>query len=220
MRLSSFTLPFCASAAVLTLISAAGAAVAQERAIENCSQMPNEELRIACLEEALMAAYRTGPAAEDQPDGAGPQLDTGAVQAAPSAQGKTPEDAENRSQGSLARSNPSPAPGSGPAADAVVREGNELGSEQVEARQRSREIDTSDGARLETGVSEIKTVPYRRLQITLDNGMIWRQISGDVQRLRVDEDDVSTVEVWETRLGGYKLKLNGPGRTIRVERIR
>lgn len=69
-------------------------------------------------------------------------------------------------------------------------------------------------------MSGITNVPYRRLQITLDNGMIWRQIEGDVQRLRIDEDDASTVEIWETRLGGYKLRFNDLARTIRVERIR
>ncbi len=221
MRVSTSTLSFSVGAAALALIGATGAAIAQERAIEQCRQMSNEALRIACLEAALKDAYRTGPAAGDEADRTGTRNETGAAQAAPAAQGEAPEEGDDRSQVVVAPVDPLPSGReSGPAADTMVRENNELGSEQVEARQRDREVDTSDGARLEAGVSRVTTVPYRRLQITLDNGMIWRQIEGDVQRLRIDEDDVSTVEIWETRLGGYKLRFHDLGRTIRVERIR
>ena len=221
MRTTTSTLSLGAGAAALALIGAAGAAVAQESAIEQCRQMANEELRIACLEEALKDAYRTVPAAEDGPAGERPERERGAAKNPPPARSENREHGEDGSREAVAPANPfSPGPEPDPAADAAVRERSELGSEQVEARQQSREIETGEGPRLKAGVSGITNVPYRRLQITLDNGMIWRQIEGDVQRLRIDEDDASTVEIWETRLGGYKLRFNDLARTIRVERIR
>lgn len=79
MRTTTSTLSLGAGAAALALIGAAGAAVAQESAIEQCRQMANEELRIACLEEALKDAYRTVPAAEDGPAGERPERERGAA---------------------------------------------------------------------------------------------------------------------------------------------
>jgi hypothetical protein len=221
MRGSNATLSLSIGAAALALIGATGAATAQDRAIEQCRQMSNEELRIACLEAALKEAYRAGPATGDEMDRAGTEREADAVPAEPPVKGEKREDAGDSSQDRVAPTSPvSSEPQRDGASDAVVGERNDLGSEQVETRQRSRARDAGDEARLVAGVSAVTTVPYRRLQVTLDNGMIWRQIEGDVQRLRIDDEDASTVEIWETRLGGYKLKFNGLGRTIRVQRVR
>jgi pyruvate/2-oxoglutarate dehydrogenase complex dihydrolipoamide acyltransferase (E2) component len=92
-----------------------------------------------------------------------------------------------------------------------------IGAEQVEARNRT-------GADLLSArglpVAAYTTVPYRRLQVDLQNGQVWRQIEGDTQRIRVNLERNQTVDIEESGLGGYKLRLNEMSRTIRVERIR
>jgi hypothetical protein len=69
-------------------------------------------------------------------------------------------------------------------------------------------------------VAEYSEVPYQRLQIELENGQIWRQISGDRQHLRVNLLRNQTVDIDESGIGAYKLRLNELQRTIPVERIR
>jgi len=92
-----------------------------------------------------------------------------------------------------------------------------IGAEQVRARQRATE--TLEAAR-GLPVERYETVPYRRLQVELANGQVWRQIDGDTQRIRVDLERNRTVDIERSALGGYRLRLNELGRTIRVERIR
>lgn len=69
-------------------------------------------------------------------------------------------------------------------------------------------------------VAGYDTIPWRRLQVELENGQVWGQIEGDTQRIRVNLERNQTVDIEESGLGGYKLRLNEIERTIRVERIR
>lgn len=92
-----------------------------------------------------------------------------------------------------------------------------IGADQVEARnQTAADLEAARGLR----VARYETVPYRRLLIELENGQVWLQIEGDTQRIRVDLTRNPTVDIEESGLGGYKLRLNEIGRIIRVERIR
>lgn len=91
-----------------------------------------------------------------------------------------------------------------------------IGAEQVRARARSAALESAHALR----VASYETVPFRRLQVELENGQVWRQIEGDTQRIRVDLERNQTVDIEESGLGGYKLRLNEIARTIRVERIR
>lgn len=93
-----------------------------------------------------------------------------------------------------------------------------LGAEQVESRRERAEKkpDAATGLR----VASYATVPYQRLQVTLENGQVWRQIEGDVQRFRVDLKRNQTVDIVTAPISGYRLRLNEINRTIRVERIR
>lgn len=96
-----------------------------------------------------------------------------------------------------------------------------IGAQQVRSRnQTSADLNASLETARGQRVAEYVEVPYRRLQVELENGQVWRQISGDTQRLRVDLDRNQTVDIEESRIGGYRLRLNEMGRTIRVERIR
>lgn len=96
-----------------------------------------------------------------------------------------------------------------------------IGAEQVRAR---NETSAEIAARLAsvTGIKVVvyTEVPYRRLQVELDNGQIWRQISGDTQHIRVDLQRNQTVDIEESPISGYRLRLNEMRRTIRVERIK
>lgn len=95
----------------------------------------------------------------------------------------------------------------------------DMGAEQVSARS-SRARSDEPALRLQAAVHNVEVIPYQRLQITLDNGHVWRQIRGDTQRIQARRASEQTVEIWESNLGGYRMRLNEMARTIRVERIR
>lgn len=183
---------------------AAATATAQQAAIEACRSESTDAERIACLEAALAAA---GDPADDRGD-AGQKVerdrdaragDPAPTEAAGSASGEAPS---------------SPVE----AEDEAVSDGDTvIGERQVRARNRTdADLESASGLR----VAEYARVPYRRLQITLENGQVWRQIQGDTQRIRADLERNQTVDINETTLGGYQLRLNEMKRTIRVERIR
>jgi len=93
-------------------------------------------------------------------------------------------------------------------------------AEQVIVRkQTSEDIEKSLERAQAMRVASYHTVPYERLVVQLENGQIWRQVKGDTQRLRVDLGRNQTVNIDESKLGGYKLRLNEMRRTIRVERV-
>ena len=110
-----------------------------------------------------------------------------------------------------------PAASEAPAAAAVTG----IGASQVAARTRTAE---EERAKLESAtglqVAAYETVYYQRLQVTLENGQVWLQIKGDTQNVRVDLERNQTVDILESVLGGYRLRLNELGRTIRVQRIK
>ena len=96
-----------------------------------------------------------------------------------------------------------------------------IGAEQVAARTQTRE-EQEDALEKELGlvVAKYEWVPYERLVVTFENGQVWRQIKGDVTRIRTSLERNQTADITESGLGGYKLRLNEIRRTIRVERIR
>ncbi|NNL50119.1 MAG: hypothetical protein HKO73_04830 [Woeseiaceae bacterium] len=69
-------------------------------------------------------------------------------------------------------------------------------------------------------VARYDHVPYKRLQVYLKNGQIWRQIKGDTQEVNATLRKNQTVDIEESTLGGYKLRLNEMRRTIRVRRVK
>lgn len=100
-------------------------------------------------------------------------------------------------------------------------EDDEIGAEQVRARAMSQEerlaaLDSAENLR----VASYSKVPFEKLVVELENGQVWRQIKGDVQKIRVNLRRNQTVSISESRFGGYQLRLNEIQRTIRVQRIR
>lgn len=195
-----------AALACLGAALAVGAA-AQHEAIEACRDTPTKAARIACLERALAEGNGGDPA--DRPDyGTEPP--------------PAPEDddrggADKRAADASAERREGDTAHAGRRADDAAKAAEAIGARQVRARQRS-DADLESAAGIQ--VAGYTEVPYRRLQVTLENGQVWRQIEGDTQRFRVDLDRNQTVDINESRLGGYQLRLNEMGRTIRVERIR
>ena len=179
-------------AAGMTNVTVAGAD-SPHPAVETCRTAVSDAERISCLEEALEKKV------ERDADASRRAAATGNVQ-------------------ERAAREPSRA-AVNPAAEPAPVEG--IGADQVRLRKQSAaDIEASLESASGLRVARYREVPYRRLQIELENGQVWRQIAGDTQRLRVDLERNQTVDIDESRISGYKLRLNEIKRTIRVERIR
>lgn len=187
-------------------VALAVSAAAQHEAIEACRDTPTEAARIACLERALAGGNGDPAGRPDDGTEPPPASEDDGRGGAPKAAADAP--AEGRGDD---------AAHAGRLADDAAKPAEAIGASQVRARQRG-EDDLESAAGMQ--VAEYSRVPYRRLQVTLANGQVWRQIEGDTQRFRVDLRRNRTVDINESRLGGYQLRLNEMGRTIRVERIR
>lgn len=99
----------------------------------------------------------------------------------------------------------------------------ELGAEQVAARTANRQNTPSAEAEKRVfQVTATRTVPYEKLEVSLSNGQVWRQIKGDNQKIRIPRKyrDSLNVEIWSAPLSGYKMRLTELKRTIRVERLK
>lgn len=169
----------------------AQSATAQQSVIDHCRNSSSDADRIACLEAALL-----GRDIEAAPtDTAQSQIDPPSLEIEPA-----PADTSAASPG-----------------PAVVG----IGADQVIARNQTQQerLDSLEQAR-GMSVASYDTVPVGRLLVRLENGQVWRQIKGDTQQVRVDLKRNQTVDIEESSLGGYKLRLNEMRRTIRVERVK
>ncbi len=100
---------------------------------------------------------------------------------------------------------------------ATPRTDEALGAEQI----RSRDGATAKLANVRgLEVDRYNQVPYKRLEVYLKNGQIWRQIKGDTQEVKATLRKNQTVDIEESAIGGYKLRLNEIRRTIRVRRVK
>lgn len=191
--------------ALIGLTSYGFTANAQEQdtasnAIDRCASETDAAKRIACLEAALRGTPATPKPVAVQPVIAEPV-------AAP-------------------RVTPTPtvaiveAP---PRAEVEVAAAPELGSEQVAARTATKQSTPApEAAKQQFSVRSTRKVPYEKLEVSLANGQVWRQIKGDNQKIRVPRkyrDDL-TVEIWNAPVSGYKMRLTELKRTIRVERLK
>lgn len=193
-----------------------------EDAIARCARIATVGDRILCLEDTLrQASGKYSDSVHSEPVG---------QTSAPDALVATEEAVQAPDMVSEAQLSETDAAPSAIAAVSVAEsvtdtarssEENDIGVEQVRARNMTQE-EIIANLRIAKGiqVAAYAEVPYRRLLVTLDNGQVWRQIKGDTQRIRVDLGRNQTVDITETSLGGYALRLNEMRRTIRVERIR
>lgn len=197
---------------IVTLLVAM-TANAQQSIVDLCRKTSSDADRIACLEAALLGK-------------AAPQTVAGSSAAAVITEpGDSEPDAGGKTSTEITAEVPAPTPKTtrmpddSPADVSNVPVG--IGAEQVIAR--SSAVKDRDKSRDEARGLVVKgynVVPYERLQVTLENGQVWRQIKGDTQRIRVSLRRNQTVDISESAMSGYKLRLNEMQRTIRVERIR
>lgn len=179
---------------------AAGAASAQQDVVDRCRQTSSKDDRIACLEAALMMRGRA--AAKVDPSSlspiAAPEV-TEVPVASPHSETTAPV----------------------PEEVANVTETTDIGVEQVIARQQTQE-ERLAALKNAAGLTVVKyeQLAHERLQVTLENGQVWRQIRGDTQKVNPTLKKNRTVDISESSFGGYKLRLNEMQRTIRVQRIR
>lgn len=98
----------------------------------------------------------------------------------------------------------------------------ELGADQIAAREQRANNVKIDNNRQSFEVVSSREVPYKKLEVTLANGQVWRQIKGDSRVIRVPKrfEESMTVEIWNARFSGYKMYLKDLRKTIRVERLK
>ena len=65
-------------------------------------------------------------------------------------------------------------------------------------------------------------VGHRKLQVTLDNGQVWRQLDSDLQTLetRLPRGRDFDVEFKSSRSGGQRMRIENVRRTLRVKRLK
>ena len=184
---------------------------AQQDIIAACANAANAEARITCLENALLGnteAIDTAPPATNR--------DTAPTQSAE----------PSISESTISESNIAPTPVAPPAAPEPVvaatpapepeAKSDELGSEQVAPK---RKVEETIERRV-FSVASIEIAHPNKIRFFLENGQVWQQLQGDEQRLRLSKNSLSTVEIWQSKFGGYKLRIPDRRRTLRVRRIR
>lgn len=169
----------------------AHSATAQQSVIDHCRNTSTDADRIACLEAALL----------------GKEIEVAPTEATRSQIDPTSQEV--------------PLAGVDVSVESREAEVVGIGADQVIARNQTQQerLDNLEEAR-GMSVASYGTVPVGRLLVRLENGQVWRQIKGDTQQVRVDLERNQTVDIEESSLGGYKLRLNEMRRTIRVERVK
>lgn len=181
------------------LLASAGAS-AQE-SVEACRVHEDPAARIACLEAALTELEAAPPA----PAPAAPVAAAAASSAAA---------VEETDRGWGFRLPRLPGFGREPRERAALEPaGDDLGAEDLESNRFTEE-------RFSATVTSWEEYGYGQLQMTLDNGQVWRQRSSDIQRLHLRRDRPIPVEIWRSGFGSYRMRLTEQRRILSVQRIR
>lgn len=108
------------------------------------------------------------------------------------------------------------------APEPLAAEDTSLGAEQVAQRAPRKDRASADNERSTFNVASTRTVPYKKLEVTLENGQVWIQSNGDSRDIYVPKRfrDSLTVEIWPASLGGYRMHLKEIKKTIRVRRLK
>jgi hypothetical protein len=97
----------------------------------------------------------------------------------------------------------------------------QFGSEETtETRAR---VETSEAAidSISAGVTKITLSPFGRFTLVLDNGQVWRQIEGDVERAMFRNPATENkVTIERGLIGSYNLTLNGNEKIFKVTRLK
>lgn len=183
---------------VLSFLAATPLFSAEDGRDENCQTTAGSTDRAVCLEEAK--AVRS----DDRQAALQARVPTRAGQ-------EVPRKNEGPSAALVQSGLPTQRPTDSPAVEA----------QQIRLRHvMAGEVEATPDAREDLPVAEYSEVPSGRLQIELENGQIWRQISDDSQVALANLERNLTVNIDEYATGGYSLRLNELRQTIKVQRIR
>lgn len=94
----------------------------------------------------------------------------------------------------------------------------ELGTEQVATSgNKGRSLD-----RIYTTIVAFDTVGSGKLRFWLDNGQVWRQIGDDDQNIhrKIRNSENIPVEMWQSRTGGYRMRILPIDRIVRIKRLK
>ena len=73
---------------------------------------------------------------------------------------------------------------------------------------------------LTAAVAELELNRAGKLTVTLADGQVWRQLSGDVTSIRLrSEMEPQTATIRQAAMGSYRMTIEPMGRTIRVKRV-
>jgi hypothetical protein len=197
----------------IAALAACGAAAASASAqdgptVERCRSELTDAARFACL-EAAVNAYERGPEAAAPSPTPAPGATIAPLAPAPTSAATAPS-------GAATAAVAAPAPSPVVASD----EPTGIGAEQVVARRGGDRDDEEREPPTEARIVAHSIHGYAQLEVTLDNGQVWRQLQGDNERIRLRGDDPIAVSIRESQFGGYRMQLADPRREIQVERIR
>ncbi|MCG8441458.1 MAG: hypothetical protein MI723_06580 [Caulobacterales bacterium] len=213
------TLRGALAAAALAALAASASARAEMNPITACRAAADAEARIACLEAALCRADSGLGGEAECRRAAG--LDLAPEPAAPAAEAveaAIADEAPARRRFGL----PSIGFGRGGEEPAAV-----LPSDSPEAAALGADtvpVETGEArpapTRIAATIVAFKVLAYDELQVELDNGQVWRQLSSDRPRVRLRDGDPMAVELWPSNFGGYRMRLVEQGVRLRVRRVR
>jgi len=96
-----------------------------------------------------------------------------------------------------------------------------LGAEQVAIREQLRgERPEPEREAFAAGIVAIEYDPTGRPTFTLDNGQVWRGLQPDPQYQRFKLPRHNRAEVWDAKISGYRLRVDGVKRILQVTRIK
>ena len=214
---------------IVAVTASSSFATEAEDAIAACARVASIGDRIICLEDALRrfsADAQPAPLPQARPeaddevlvasDSAGPPAArTVAVTAAVAPETGPPAL-------SAVTAEPAPAvvestPQQKVPAEDTSAEAVELGVEQLAARN----DEDKEQVRISARIVAHELVGTGRLRLTLDNGQVWQQTGDDDDRIarRLRGKDELTVEMWQSRSGGYRMYVTDIDRTLRVRRL-
>lgn len=183
------------------------AATASASATERCRALPTEDERFACMEDALRAA---------QAALSGERTATTSVDSAPAPISRPPSPAATSPATEIVLPAIVTSRASASANQSGAAGPQGLGAEQLRGGRPER----GEEPRARAMVVGFREYVPGLLEIELDNGQVWRQISGDAARVRLTSTEPQAVEMWSSWAGGYRMRLVDSERTLRVERLR
>jgi hypothetical protein len=221
IRMSAHPRTLAAAGAILSVLSLPiGHAQQQGGAIERCAGVADAAARIRCLEDAIRGLSDQAPGGPTGAADARAATDSDTSPTTGATAATAPSAGEGRDTPGAAANDAAPAVAAParpePAADASPLD--RMGEQQV---QRENEAADIDGLRVSAQVVQFDFVGRNKLRMRLENGQVWRQIDADrgdfYPMLRGEER--FEVELWQTGIGGYRMRFLPGNRTLRVRRI-